>query len=86
MRNELHLSSKVALDGSSMHVCYFDEEAYLFVLQASENVRKGSCKQTDHLCPADPLRGRGHCIEKAALVASSSFVTSLSAKQERQRP
>ena len=41
MCNELSFSSKVALDGSSWHVCCFDEEAYPRVLQASDNVIKG---------------------------------------------
>jgi hypothetical protein len=41
MRNELSLSSEVALDGSSWHVCSLAEEAYPGVLQASDNVIKG---------------------------------------------
>jgi hypothetical protein len=41
MRNEQSFSSKVALDGSSWHVCCLDEEAYPRVLQASENGIKG---------------------------------------------
>jgi hypothetical protein len=58
-----------------MYVCYFDEEAYPFVLQASENVRKGavSCKQTDNLRPRDPLRGRWYVIEIVSWFAASSF-------------
>jgi hypothetical protein len=73
MRYELDLSNEVALDGSSMHVCYFDEEAYPSGLQASENVRKGSCKQTDNLRPRDPLRGRWYMIEIVSWFAASSF-------------
>ncbi len=42
-------------------------------------------KETGDPRPADPLRGRGCCIEQAVVVASSSFVTSLPDKQERQR-
>ncbi len=41
MCNELSFSSKVALDGSSWHVCCLDEEAYPRVLQASDNVITG---------------------------------------------
>jgi hypothetical protein len=73
MRNELDLSNEVALDGPSWHVCYFDEEAYPFVLQASDQVRKGSCKQTDNLRPRDPLSGRWYLIAIVSVFAASSF-------------
>ncbi len=74
MCNELSFSSKVALDGSSWHVCCLDEEAYPRVLQASDNVITGGCcKQTDNLCPRDPLRGRWHMSEIVSVFAASSF-------------
>jgi len=41
MRNEVSFSSEVALDGTSRHVCWFDEEAYLCILQARDHVIKG---------------------------------------------
>ena len=44
MRNELSFSSEVALDGTSRHVCWFDEEAYLCIVQARDHVSKGGLK------------------------------------------
>ncbi len=41
MSNELSFLSEEALDGSSGHVCCFDEEAYPGVLQASDNLING---------------------------------------------
>jgi hypothetical protein len=76
MRNEVSFSSAVALDGPSRHVCWFDEEAYLRIVQARDHVIKGDCKETENLDPRDPLRGLGHGIEKASLMDSSSLVTS----------
>ena len=56
MRNELSFSSEVALGGPSWHVCCVDEEAYPRVLQASDQVLKGGCKQTGNLHPRDPRK------------------------------
>jgi hypothetical protein len=47
MRNELSFSSEVALDGTSRHECWFDEEAYLRILQARDHVIKGGGKETE---------------------------------------
>jgi len=76
MRNEVSFSSEVALDGTSRHVCWFDEEAYVRIVQARDHVIKGGCKETENLDPRDQLRGLGHGIEKASLMDSSSLITS----------
>jgi hypothetical protein len=76
MRNEVSFSSEVALDGTSRRVCWFDEEAYLCILQARDHVIKEGCKEAENLDPRDQLRGLGHGIEKASLMESSSLVTS----------
>ena len=76
MRNEVSFSSEVALDGTSRHVWWFDEEAYLRIVQARDHVIKGGCKEAENLDPRDQLRGLGHCVEKASLMDSSSLVNS----------
>ena len=40
-------SSEVALDSTSRHVCWFDAEAYLRLLQARDHVIKEGCKETE---------------------------------------
>ena len=76
MRNELSFSSEVAREGPSRHMCWFDEEANLRLVQARDHVIKGGCKETENLDPRDQLRGLGHGIEEASLMDSSSLVTS----------
>ena len=49
MRNEVSFSSEVALDGTSRHVCRYDEEAYSRIVQARDHVIKGACKETETL-------------------------------------
>ena len=47
MRNEVSFSSEVPVDGTSRHVCRFEEEAYSRIMQAKDHVIKGVRKETE---------------------------------------
>src|SRR6266851_7557249 len=86
MCNELHFSSEVALDGSSWHLWLRHEvEVVPHRQSAAGEEREGAGSRQGFFALLMHERGRGHGIEIASMLASSSLVSCSPENREHQR-